>query len=89
MVSGLLEIDIPNEACEEFFQVKKHKNSFSKDAGSRSKKTLEIIYSDICNPLQVYSIGGNMYFVTFIDYFYKKLWTYLIKKKNDAIEVFS
>ena len=35
------------------------------------------------------SIGGNKYFVTFIDDFSRKLWSYLIKKKSEVIEVFS
>ena len=64
-------------------------NSFSKDAGSKSKAILEVIYSDVCGPIQVDSIGGNKYFVTFIDDFSRKLWTYLIKKKSEVIEVFS
>ena len=32
---------------------------------------------------------GNKYFVTFIDDFSRKLWTYLIKKKSEVIEVFT
>ena len=87
MVSGLPEIDIPNEVYEECVQAKQHKNNFSKDAGSKSKAILEIIYSDVCGPIQVDSIGGNRYFVTFIDDFSRKLWTYLIKKKSEVIEV--
>jgi hypothetical protein len=35
------------------------------------------------------SIGGNKYFVTFIDDFSRKLWSYLIQKKSEVIEVFS
>ena len=69
MVSGFPEIDIPNEVCEECVQVKQHKNSFSKDARSRSKASLEVIYSDVYGPIQVDSMGGNKYFVTFIDDF--------------------
>ena len=34
-------------------------------------------------------MGGNKYFVTFIDDFSRKLWTYLIKKKSEVIEVFT
>ena len=34
-------------------------------------------------------MGGNKYFVTFIDDFIRKLWTYLIKKKSEVIEVFT
>ena len=50
-------------------QAKKHKNNFNKDAGSKSKAILEIIYSDVCGPIQVDSNGGNNDFVTFIDDF--------------------
>ena len=32
---------------------------------------------------------GNMYFVSFINYFSQKPWTYLIKRKSEVIEVFS
>ena len=70
-------------------QAKQHKNSISKDAGSRSKVILEVIYYDVCGPIQVDSMGGNKYFVTFIDDFSRKLWTYLIKKKSKVIEVFA
>ena len=82
MVSELLEIDIPNKVCEECVQAKQHKNNFSKDAESKSKNILEVIYSDVCEPIQVDSYGGNKYFVTFIDDFSRKLWTYLIKNKS-------
>jgi 5'-3' exoribonuclease 2 len=89
VVSRLLEIDIPNEVCEECVQAKQHKNNFSKDARSKSKVILEVIYSDVCGPIQLDLIVGNRYFVTFIDDFSRKLWTYLIKKKSEMIEVFA
>src|SRR4051812_48979716 len=80
---------LPDKTCEECVQAKQHKNSFSKDAGNKSKAILEIIYSDVCGPIQVDSNGGNKYFVTSIDDFSRKLWTYLIKKKSEVIEVFA
>lgn len=33
-------------------------------------------------------IGGNRYFVTFIDDYSRKLWIYLIKRKNEIFKVF-
>ena len=51
MVSGLPEIDIPNEVCEEFVQAKQHKNNFSKDVGSKSKDIHKVINSDVCGPI--------------------------------------
>ncbi|GAU36961.1 hypothetical protein TSUD_57390 [Trifolium subterraneum] len=83
LVSGLPEIEIPKEVCEECVQSKQHRNSFSKEVKSKTKAILEVVYSDVCGPIQVESIGGNKYFVTFIDDFSIKLWTYLIKKKSE------
>ncbi|GAU26641.1 hypothetical protein TSUD_102510 [Trifolium subterraneum] len=88
LVSGLPEIEIPKEVCEECVQSKQHRNSFSKEVKSKTKAILEVVYSDVCGPIQVESIGGNKYFVTFIDDFSRKLWTYLIKKKSDVLDVF-
>ena len=89
MFSGLPEIDIPNEVCEECVQAKHHNNSFNKDAGSKSKVILEFIYSDVYGPIHVDFFGGNKYLVTFIDDYSRKIWTYLIKKKSEVIEVFA
>ena len=88
LVSGLPEIEIPKEVCEECVQSKQHRNNFSKEVKSKTKAILEVVYSDVCGPIQVESIGGNKYFVTFIDDFSRKLWTYLIKKKSDVLDVF-
>lgn len=46
------------------------------------------MYSDICGAMQVDSIRGNGYFVTFIDDFSRKLLTYLIKRNDEVLEVF-
>lgn len=56
MVLGLPEIGIPNEVCEECVKEKQHKNNFSKDVGGNSNAILEIIYFDVCGPIQVDSI---------------------------------
>ncbi|MCI47346.1 retrovirus-related pol polyprotein from transposon tnt 1-94 [Trifolium medium] len=79
---------MPSEICEECVQAKQHRNSFSKDVNSNTSDLLELVYSDVCDPIQVSSIGGNKYFVTFIDDYSRKLWTYVINKKNDVLDVF-
>jgi hypothetical protein len=88
MVIGLPEIQVPSEVCEECVQSKQHRNSFSKDVSSKAKAILDVVYSDVCGPIQVESIGGNKYFVSFIDDYIRKLWLYLIKKKSDVLDVF-
>ncbi|GAU51255.1 hypothetical protein TSUD_412480, partial [Trifolium subterraneum] len=69
-------------------QSKQHRDSFNKDAKSRTKSVLEVIYSDVCGPMQVDSNGGNRYFVSFVDDHSRKLWTYLIKRKSEVFDVF-
>ncbi|GAU50018.1 hypothetical protein TSUD_331710 [Trifolium subterraneum] len=88
MVSGLPKIQVPNEVCEDCVQSKQHRDSFNKDVKSRTKSVLEVIYSDVCGPMQVDSNGGNRYFVSFVDDHSRKLWTYLIKRKSEVFDVF-
>ncbi|MCI09880.1 retrovirus-related pol polyprotein from transposon tnt 1-94 [Trifolium medium] len=88
MVSGLPKLQMPSEVCEDCVQDKQHRDSFSKNVLSRTKHVLEVIYSDVCGPMEVNSTGGNRYFVTFVDDCSRKPWTYLIKKKSEVFDVF-
>lgn len=88
MVTRLPSINIPAGMCEECVQAKQHKGKFNNDATRRTKNQLEVMYLDVWGPTQVNSIGGNKYFVTFIDDYTRKLWTYLIKKKDEVFKVF-
>jgi len=42
----------------------------------------------MCGPFEVKLIGGNSYFVTFIDEFTRKVWIYLLAKKSEVFSVF-
>lgn len=66
---GFPEIQIPSEMFEECVQSKKHKNNFIKFARRNSRASFEVIYSYVCGPIQVGSIGGNKYFVIFTNDF--------------------
>lgn len=73
MVTGMPSINIPIEICEECVQAKKKNGQFNKDANRRTKNHLKVVYSGVCGPMQVGSIGGNKYFVTFIGDYSRKL----------------
>ncbi|GAU15418.1 hypothetical protein TSUD_44550 [Trifolium subterraneum] len=88
IVSGLPKIQVPNEVCEDCVQSKQNRDSFNKDVKSRTKNVLEVIYSDVCGPMQVDSTGGNRDFVSFVDDHSRKLWTYLIRRKSEVFDVF-
>jgi len=52
------------------------------------KKCLALVYSDVCRSFEVPSSGGNKYFITFVDKYYRMILLYMIKMKSEAFEVF-
>ena len=67
--------------CDYCLFGKHHRVSFSKSS-KRKSNILELVYSDVCGPFEVESLGGNRYFVTFIDDASRKVWVYLLKAKD-------
>ena len=53
-------------------------------SSERKSNILELVYSDVCGPFEVESLGGNRYFVTFIDDASRKVWVYLLKAKDQV-----
>ena len=48
------------------------------------------MYSNVCESMEIDSLGGNIYFVSFIDDASWKTWVYLkCTKKKSGIPVFS
>ncbi|KAG5134117.1 hypothetical protein JHK82_025305 [Glycine max] len=88
IVKGIPHIKVPNDVCGECIKSKMSRNSFNQNVSTRSKRKLQVVFSDVCGSIQHMTPGGNKYFVTFIDEFSRKLWIYLIKRKSDVIEVF-
>ena len=54
----------------------------------RITKPLELIHSDICDLKFVQTRGGKKYFITFIDDCTKYCYVYLMRSKDEAIEMF-
>uniref|UniRef100_A0A2N9J1S8 Integrase catalytic domain-containing protein n=1 Tax=Fagus sylvatica TaxID=28930 RepID=A0A2N9J1S8_FAGSY len=48
----------------------------------------DLVYSDVCGPIEVESLGGNRYFVTFIDDVSRKAWVYVLKTKDQVFQLF-
>lgn len=49
-----------------------------------SKELLHLVHTDLCGPMEEDSLGGNKYFLTFIDDFSRKTFIFLIKNKNEV-----
>ena len=48
------------------------------------KEPLEDVFMDLSGGQMVHSTGGNLYFLSIIDYFSKFSWVYFLSKKSDA-----
>ena len=66
--------------CDYCLFGKQHRVSFQKNS-TRKLEKLELEYFDVCGPMEVDSLGGNKYFVTFIDNASRKTWVYPLHTK--------
>ena len=69
---GNMSINSSDKNCEACVQGKMHHKSFPKKSQSRATKILELVHSDLCGPMQVNSIGGSRYVLTFTDDYSEK-----------------
>ncbi|KAL4035835.1 hypothetical protein IC575_004542 [Cucumis melo] len=72
--------------CEVCVESKMTKAPFH--STKRMTKPLELIHSDICDLKFVQTRGGKKYFITFIDDCTRYCYVYLLKSKDEAVEVF-
>uniref|UniRef100_A0AAG5CSP7 Retrovirus-related Pol polyprotein from transposon TNT 1-94 n=1 Tax=Anopheles atroparvus TaxID=41427 RepID=A0AAG5CSP7_ANOAO len=73
--------------CVPCIQGKHHRHPFN-IKGQRADRVLELIHSDLCGPMETASIGGNRYFITFIDDSSRKAFVYFLKSKTEVFETF-
>jgi hypothetical protein len=59
-----------------------------KNKKSMRRKKLELIHSDVCGPINVTSLGGKRYFITFTDDFSRWTEVYFMKQKSEAFKYF-
>ena len=49
---------------------------------------MDIVHSDVCGPMSATSLRGNVYYVSFIDYYTRKTWIYFLKGKYEVFVKF-
>jgi len=86
-VNGLPHIHHHHQLCEACIFGKNHRIPFVKEPW-RAKFLLELVHTDVYGPMNISSIGGNKYFLTFIDDFLRKTWIYLLKSKDEVFHCF-
>ncbi len=67
---------------------KAHRANIPKKSQSRANRLLELVHSDVDGPLEVPSLRGARYFVSFIDYFSKWTELYTMKVNSETFACF-
>ncbi|XP_050902741.1 uncharacterized protein LOC127115177 [Lathyrus oleraceus] len=61
---------------------------FASEVDPREKHALGVVHSNVCRPFLEPSLGGNKYFVAFVDEFTRMKWISLIKFKHEVFTKF-
>jgi GAG-pre-integrase domain len=88
MVHGLPDMDYSKKFCEGCVLGKQARNIFPKKAEYLTRRSLELIHTDICGPITPKPFSEKRYFITFIDDYTRRTWVYFLKEKSEAFEVF-
>ena len=76
----------PSHKCEICVESKLTRTSFQ--SIERSSEPLELIHSDICDMKFIQTRGGKKYFLTLIDDCIRYCYVYLLRSKDQALEMF-
>lgn len=64
---------------------KSHRTPFRHKSSSRTRNVLEIVHSNVTGPLEVDSVGGSKYVITFIDDYSNWVVSYTMRRKSEAL----
>jgi hypothetical protein len=81
MVEVFPECSLEVNFCEHCIYGKQNRVRFPYGA-TRENGILELVHSDVFGLVIVPSLGGSLYYVSFIDYFSRKTWIYFLRKKS-------
>ena len=89
MVEGMsVDSKSLDEHCEGCALGKQSRYPFPKNSPKKTNDVLELVHSDVCGPMNIASVGGSLYFLTFKDDYSNFTWVYMLKKKSEVLEKF-
>jgi transposase InsO family protein len=73
--------------CTHCLVGKQRRISFHKSPQSRKTNILDLVHTDVCT-MNTKTLGGALYYVTFIDDHFRKMWAFALKTKDQVLDVF-
>jgi hypothetical protein len=87
MVEGFPKCGLEVNFCEHCIYGKQSWVRFPSGATGENG-ILELVLSDVLRLITMPSLGGSLYYVSFIDYFSRKTWIYFSRKKSKVFDRF-
>jgi hypothetical protein len=87
MVVGLPKVFPPEGVCKGCVLGKHHQAPFDSGQAWRAQNLLELVHNDVCS-INLPSLEGARYILTFIDDFSHFTWVFFLKNKNLVFEKF-
>lgn len=87
MLLGFPEV-VESRQCEECVIGKQARKAFSTQETWRATERLQLVHTDLCEPMEEASLGGNKYFFLLVDDYNKFSWVYFIKSKLETFRCF-
>ncbi|KAI3795899.1 hypothetical protein L1987_38559 [Smallanthus sonchifolius] len=88
LVHGNLTTMQGEQFCNACMMAKQKRNSFPKQSMYRASKPFELVHTNLCGPISPPTLGGNRYFMLFVDDYTRYMRVYTIQNKSDALGVF-
>jgi hypothetical protein len=87
MLEDFPECNLEVDFCEHCKYGKQSQARFPSGV-TRENGILELVHSDVFGPVIVPSLGGSLYYVSFIDDFSNNKWIYFLRRKSKVFEKF-
>lgn len=88
MVTCILEFKLDHEDVCQGCEVGKHTRGPFPSSESQTTDIVQLVHSDLLGMFLVTSLGGYLYYATFVDDFSHKTWIYLLNKKDGMLKWF-
>ena len=85
-VRNLPKIIKPSNPICKHCQVGKQTRASFKTKEYSSSKPLELVHTDLCGPMRIKSLQGDLYFMLFVDGFTRMCWLFFLKEKSGAFK---
>jgi hypothetical protein len=86
LLPSLKSYDI--DLCEHRIYGRKQRVSFIRSGHEWKTNLLELIHFDVFGLVNINSLGGASYFITFIDDLFRNVWAYPMKIKGEVFNIF-